>query len=406
MNRRTLLLRGAGVCIALPALESRAEKSPPKRMVAINLPLGLHGPNFFPNEPGRGYVLSPYLELAKDQRDDFTVISGTSHPGVDGGHSAEKSFLTAAPHPGSRGFKNTVSLDQVVARAIGETTRFASLTIGDKSLSFTANGVPIPSETSPARVFARLFLTGSKNDIAAQKRQLRDGRSILDTVLEEANSTETRVSAVDREKLDQFFTAVREAERRLQKSEAWLETPKPTVDARQPRDVGSRELTTWLRGHFDVIRLALQTDSTRVVAFSAPNHSLVVPLPGVSMGYHNLTHHGKNPDMIRQLEIIDRATVELWAEFLRGLKAIPDGAGNLLDQTQVLLGSNLGNASGHITTNLPILLGGGGFQHGQHLAFDAKNNYPLPNLFVSMMQKLGLEVDAFASSTGPMTGLS
>ena len=406
MNRRTLL-RGTGVCLALPALETFATDaiSPPKRMVAINLPLGFHSPNFFPSETGRNYALSPYLELAKDLQDNFTIISGTSHPEVDGGHSAEKTFLTAAPHPSARGFKNTISLDQVAAKEVGKNTRFAALTVGGKSLSYTANGVPIPAVDSPAKLFAKLFLTGSAQDLAKQRSQLQDGHSILDTVLDEAKSTQATVSQLDREKLDQFFTALRETENRLTKAETWLETPKPTVAAQPPKDVGVIDHVNWMRGHFDVQRLALQTDSTRVIAFSGANHSLVIPLPGVSMGYHNLTHHGKNPDMIRQLEIIDRANIELWAEFLTKLKSTPDGPGTLLDHTQVLLGSNLGNASGHITTNLPVLLAGGSFKHGQHLAFDQKNNYPLPNLFVSMLQELGLPVNSFASATGTMTGL-
>ena len=147
------------------------------------------------------------------------------------------------------------------------------------------------------------------------------------------------------------------------------------------------------------------TDSTRVIAFGGAGHGSVVPLPGVSMGYHGLTHHGKNPDMLRQLEIIEKATVGVWVEFIENLKNTPDGNGSLLDHTQVLMGSNLGNASGHITTNLPVILAGGGYQHGQHLAFDRKNNYPLPNLFISMMQKMGLEIDTFASSHSTMKGL-
>ncbi len=407
MNRRTLL-HGAGVCLALPTLETVAQAAPkrsPKRMVAINIPLGFHSPNFFPETGGRDYQPSAYLQAAADLRDDFTVISGTSHPGVDGGHSAEKSFLTAAPHPGSRGFKNTISLDQVVAKRIGEATRFSALTVGDRSLSRTETGVAIPHIYSPSKLFAKLFLSGSQTDVAAQKQQLHDGHSILDTVLEEAQSTQANLSVLDREKLDQFFTAIRETERRLAKSEAWLETPKPQVEAKMPKEVGSNDVVNWMRSHFDVFRLALQTDSTRVIAFSGAGHSLVVPLPGVSMGYHNLTHHGKNPEMIKQLEVIEHATIEVWAEFLTNLKATSDGEGTLLEHTQVLMGSNLGNASGHITTNLPVILAGGSFRHGQHLEFDPKNNRPLADLFVSMMQEMGIEEDAFATGKSTLTGL-
>ncbi len=403
---RRQFLRGVGVSMALPALESfGAAASATKRMVAVNIPLGFLPEPFFPKTAGRGYETSAYLKAADHLRDDFTVISGVSHPLVDGGHAAEKSFLTAAPHPGARGFKNTISMDQVVAKSIGDATRFSSLTVGDRSLSWTANGVSIPQEKSPAKVFEKLFMSGTEKDLSEQKQQINDGHSILDTVLEEANSMQKKISRADREKLDQFFTAVRETENRLTKSERWLETPKPVVDAKPPANVGSGDIVTWMQSHFEVIRLALATDSTRVVAFGGPSHGLVPPLPGVSMGYHGLSHHGKNPDMMRQLEVIDRGVIQAWVEFIESLKETADGAGTLLDNTQVLMGSNLGNASGHITTNLPVLLAGGGFKHGQHLAFDARKNYPLPNLFVSMMQNLGLETGEFASGTGTMTGL-
>jgi hypothetical protein len=123
------------------------------------------------------------------------------------------------------------------------------------------------------------------------------------------------------------------------------------------------------------------------------------------MGYHGLTHHGKNPEMIRQLEVIERGTIAAWIAFLESLRDTPDGEGSLLDHTQVLMGSNLGNASGHITTNLPVILAGGGFKHGQHLVFDGKNNHPLATLFVSVMQEMEIESGEFASGKGTMRGL-
>lgn len=403
---RRRFLRGLGVTLALPSLESFGEKAKPaRRLVAINIPLGFHGPNFFPTTAGRDYETSDYHRPAEPLRDRFTVISGTSHPGVDGGHSAEKSFLTAAPHPGARGFRNTISLDQFIAARIGEETRFSSLTVGDDSLSWTANGVAIPSQRSPAKLFETLFVSGSREDMAKQRQRLHDGHSVIDSVFAEAQTMQGKVSAADREKLDQFFTAVRETENRLAKSERWLETPKPKVESAPPREVGSGDVVTWLRSHFEVVRLALATDSTRVVALSGANHSLVPPLPGVSMGYHGLTHHGKNPEMIRQLEVIERGTIAAWVAFLESLRDTPDGEGSLLDHTQVLMGSNLGNASGHITTNLPVILAGGGFKHGQHLAFDGKNNHPLATLFVSVMQEMGVESGEFASGKGTMRGL-
>ena len=413
---RRAFLRGAGVCLALPWLEamlpsqiraagSAAAVGAPRRMVAINIPLSFIPEKFFPGQTGRGYALSPYLEPGAPLRDDFTVISGTSHPDVDGGHSAEKSFLTAAPRPGARSFRNTISLDQFIAQRIGDKTRFGSLTLGDHSLSWSANGVSIPAEKSPANTFAKLFLTGTPKEVAAQEKELADGRSIMDTVLGDAKSMERSVSAADRDKLDQYFTAVRETEQRLAKAEAWNHTPKPKVEAKQPGKLDWKDLINMFRAQFDVIRLALETDSTRVITLGGTGYGLVPTIKGVEVGYHGLSHHGKNPDMLRQLEIVERETMLAFFDFLTALKQSKDGDSNLLDRTQVLLGSNLGNASGHLTTNLPVILAGGGFKHGQHLGFDNRNNYPLPNLFVSMLQGMGIEASAFASSTGTMRGL-
>jgi hypothetical protein len=412
--RRTFL-RGAGVALALPLLEAMTPAfvgaagttaaASPRRFLAINIPLGFIPTNFFPESAGADYAPSEYLKLADPLRKDFTVISGVSHPDVDGGHSAEKSFLTGAPHPGSRTFQNTISLDQYMAQRLGDSTRFASLTLGERSLSWSANGVAIPNERYPAKSFARLFLTGTPKEVAAQQRELEDGRSIMDTVLEDAKAMEPRVSVADRRKLDQFFTAVRETEKRLVKTQAWSTTPKPHVAEKQPGKFEDADMIGYLRADFDVIRLALATDSTRVIALNGFDFGTVPKIKGVDLGYHTLSHHGMNPAMMKQLEIIERATMTAFVDFLTSMKATADGETNLLDRTQVFLGSNLGSASGHLTTNLPVILAGGGFRHGQHLAFDKKNNYPLANLFVSMLQRMGLETNSFASGTGTMTGL-
>ena len=410
LSRRTIL-RGTGVSLALPLLDAmlpvrlRAADPAPRRFVAINIPLGFIAEKFFPAQTGSDYTLSPYLLPGEALRKEFTIFSGTSHPSVDGGHSAEKSFLTAAPFPGARSFKNTISLDQFIAGKIGDQTRFASLTLGEKTLSWSANGVALPAEPSPAKAFARLFLSGSPAEIATRRRDLEDGRSIMDTVLGDARAMERRVSAADREKLDQYFTAVRETEQQLAKAERWSQTPKPVVSAQPPGDISSIDLANHLRAHFDVIRLALETDSTRLVTLGGTGYGNVPRIPGVQLGYHGLSHHGRNPDMLRQLELIELATMEAFFDFLTGLKGSGEGPSDLLASTQVLLGSNLGNGSGHHTTNLPVLLAGGGYRHGQHLAFDARNNYPLPNLFVNIARRMGVETDRFATSTGTMRGL-
>ena len=403
---RRAFLRGMGAVVALPALEALgAPARPPQRLVAINIPLGFYPQNFFPEQAGRDYAPSPYLKIGEALRNDFTVFSGTSHPEVDGGHDAEKTFLTAIPHPGARSFRNAISMDQLVAKQIGTQTRFASMSLGSHSLSWSTNGVNIPATVSPPDAYAKLFIQGSAKDVAAQKQNLEDGRSIMDTVLEDAKSIEAKVSVADRDKLDQYFQAVRETEQRLAKAGSWVETPKPVVKEPSPPKLNYMDVTGHLRGHFQVMRLAIATDSCRVFTLGGDGGSPVVPLKGVDQSYHGLSHHGKNPAMIAQLEIVDRDTILSWVEFLTALKATPEGDSTLLASTQVLLGSNLGNANGHTTVNLPIVLAGGPWKHGQHLAFDQANNYPLARLFVSMMQGLGLEIGSFASGAGTMQGL-
>src|SRR5688500_10409570 len=217
LTRRTLL-RAAGVSLALPLLQSlmprrarAAEAAAPRRMVCICTPLGLHAPHLFPQTPGEDYELTPYLEILKEHRDDFTLISGLLHPEVESGHDSIFSFLTAAPHPERRaGFRNTISLDQLAAEQIGDRTRFPSLSLSAEgfSLSWTRSGALVPSDTSPARVFARLFLEGRPEEIQAQIRRLRDGRSILDTLRAQAGRMHSGLGPRDREKLDEYFTSV------------------------------------------------------------------------------------------------------------------------------------------------------------------------------------------------------
>ena len=222
LSRRTFL-RASGIALCLPGLESLgagAEAAPGVRLMAIGLGLGLHAPNLIPESAGREYRPAPYLELLQEFRNDFTVISGTSHPDVDGGHSAEKSYLTAAPHPGSTSFRNTESLDQVAARQAGLATRFSHLPLSDygNSLSVSRSGVPVPGLSSPSSLFAKLFLEGRPAEKALQVERLKEGRSVLDMVRGQAVRMQRRASPRDNEKLDQFFTAVRETEQRLVKA--------------------------------------------------------------------------------------------------------------------------------------------------------------------------------------------
>jgi len=277
--------------------------------------------------------------------------------------------------------------------------------LGDLGLSWASSGVAIPAESSPVKTFAKLFIAGKREEIAEQRQRLRDGRSIMDTVLADARAMQSKVSRLDRDKLDQYFTAVRETEQRLNKAEGWVGTPKPTVAMEIPKRLASPDVVGRLASFFDVIALALQTDSTRVIALGGNNGSQVPPIKGVQQGYHGLSHHGKNPEMMRQLGLIELETMRAWSAFITKLKSTNEGGNSLLDNTQVIFGSNLGSASGHLTNNLPVILAGGRYRHGSHLAFDQKNNYPLPNLFVSMLQGMGLEEEEFASSTGTLRDL-
>ena len=378
-------------------------------MVAINIGLGLHGPNIIPTRAGGEYELPIYLKILGEYRDQFTVMSGVSHPEVGGGHLSYKSFLTCAPHPNSAGFRNTISLDQFAAAELGTETRFASLSLSTSGpgLSWSRSGVEIPTYRRPSLVYQKLFVDGSPEEVARRVERLKEGQSVLDVVMDKTRGMKRRLGGRDREKLDQYFEAVREAERRLLKAEAWEHRPKPKVDAEVPRDqTDPKEMIGRMRLLYDVIHLAIESDSTRFVTCNFPGMNAVPVIPGIDVDYHNLSHHAKDPAKIKQLTIVESAVVNEFAEFLKKLDGSVQGDGSLLDSTMVLFGSNLGNASSHDTKNMPIVLAGGGFDHGQHLAFDRKDNYPLPNLYVSMLQRLGMETDRFGTGTATMRGLN
>jgi hypothetical protein len=417
ISRRTIL-RAAGVSLALPMLEALRPRRAaagaeaakvPRRMVCICTPLGLHAPHFFPERAGKEYESTPYLEVLKGFRDDLTVISGLSHPEVGSSHDSIYSFLTAAPHPEQRaGFKNSISLDQFAAERLGGQTRFASLPLSCEgfSLSWTRSGAIVPSDSFPSSVFARLFLEGRPDEIEAQARKLRDGRSILDAVGDQAKRMQAGLGVDDREKLDEYFTSVRELEQRLAIGEQWSKKPKPKVDAKPPQNIANgADVVGKARLMFDLIHLAIQTDSTRLITLLLLGTSLVPPVPGVSLGHHDLSHHGQDPSKIEQLKTVEIEKLKTFRDFLAKLKETKEEGETLLDRTSVFFSSNLGNASNHATKNLPVILAGGGFQHGQHLAFDPAKPPPLSNLYVSMLQRLGIEADRFGSSTGTLTGL-
>lgn len=404
LSRRTFL-RGTGVAVALPLLDAMTparavdKRDVPRRMVCVETNMGILPQFFFPEKSGADYPLPPYLERLAKYRDQFTVFSGVSHPGVTGGHAAEKCFLTGTPHPERGGFRNWVSLDQYAAEQIGNRTRHPSLVlhVGNEgqTLSYTRSGAPIPPERSARKLFEKLFVQGKPSEVAAKLEELRQGRSTLDFVGDQAKRLNQSLSAADRQRLDQYLTSVRELEQRLASSEDWEHKPKPKVAAAAPEDVKDyREFAKQTQVMFDVVKLALETDSSRLVSVFIDTTVI-----------HNITHHGNRPDVLGELRAKEESQFDALAGFLRALAESKEEGDTLIGRTMVLYGTCMGSANSHSNSNLPVLLAGGGFKHGKHLAFDKDNNYPLTNLFVSMLQRLGIETREFSTGKGTMRGL-
>lgn len=404
LSRRTFL-RGAGVAMALPLLDAMrpalaaGEPDIPRRMVCVETNMGILPQFFFPEKPGKDYPLSPYLERLAKHRDQFTVFSGVSHPGVTGGHAAEKCFLTGTPHPERGGFRNWVSLDQYAAEQLGNRTRYPSLVlhVGNEgqTLSYTRSGAPIPPERKAKKLFEKLFVQGKPAEVAATVEALRQGRSTLDFVADQSKRLGNALPPADRQRLDQYFTAVRDLEQRLHSAEEWEHKPKPKVNVPPPTDIeDAKEFARQTRVMFDVIKLTLETDSSRLVSVFIDTTVI-----------HNITHHGNRPEVLAELRGKEEGQFDALAAFLKTLSEAKEQGETLLDRTMVLYGTCMGSANSHANTNLPVLLAGGGFRHGQHLAFDKANNYPLTNLFVSMLQRLGIETREFSTGKGTFRGL-
>ena len=415
IDRRTFL-KAAGVAVALPLLESmspalaRGATETPRRMVTICNTLGLHKQSLFPETPGADYEMTEYLEILKEHKNDFTLFSGLAHEGQRGGrepHACEMTWLSAARNPGLDGFRNSISVDQVAANKLGFVTRFPSIVLGsasEMSQSHSSSGVMIPCENKPSRLFSRLFLQGNPEEVTQQKQNLDDGRSILDMLMARIKVLERRASSGDKQQLEEYFEAIRKAEKDITEAQGWVDTPKPVVDVEPPEDIGEKtELIGKIQLLLDMIPLIVQTDSSRLVTLMIHAHSVVPKVEGVTVEYHTLSHHGKDPERINQLRKIECEVVDCFGSLLTQLKQKKEAGGNLLDNTQVLFGSNLGNANAHIPQNLPILLAGGGLNHGTYVAHDKDNNAPLCNLYVTMLNNMGIETESFAQSTGAMS---
>jgi len=381
----------------------KVAETPPRRALFICNTLGFYPPTFYPDQPAADYTPSEYLSLLSEHRNDFTVFSGLSHPDQGGEHRCEMTWLSAARNPGRDGFKNSISVDQYAAEKLGNVTRFPTLSLssnGSRSQSYTSNGVMIPAMDRPSEVFAKLFLHGKPNEVAREKQKLSDGRSILDSLGSQRSRLLGNASPNDRERLEAYFEAVRQAERDLTEAEAWFDRPKPKVDAEVPQDIPNKaDLVGRINLLFQLVPLAIQTDSSRVISIVIQNNHGVPLVNGVDAEHHNLSHHGRDPDKIEQLKKIEHAILGSVDRLLARMKSQEEAGANLLDHTLALLGSNLGNAASHDPRNNPVLLAGGGLHHGGYHTHDAVQNTPLSNLYVRMLQEIGVETDSFATSS-------
>jgi hypothetical protein len=332
---------------------------------------------------------------------------------VHGGHSTENCFLTAARGPTRSGFRNSISLDQFAAEKLGPITRFSTLNLGvnidkaNRSLSWTRDGVLLPAEDSAPALFRRMFVQGSPDEVARQLHRLEERGSVLDTLLQDADRFNRRLGANDRQRMDQYFSSVRDVEHRLEAAREWEIRPRPTMNREAPQEIADVKL---LIPRFELMlsmaQLAFEVDATRIVtlmvdAFATPVFTLS-DQQNTTDGYHNLSHHGQAEEKLRQLEDVDHQQMLLLGKLIAGLGGVNEHGERLLDRTSILFGSNMGDSNTHDNTNLPILLAGGGFKHGQHVAFNRENNTPLSNLFVSLLQKMEIETDQFGSSTSTL----
>jgi hypothetical protein len=420
---RRRFLRGAGVMLGLPLFECMtpvfgrgAQEKAPRRLLIISNNLGFLPKPFFPETTGRDYALSKTLAPLAEVKGEFSLFSGMSHPDVNGGHSAENCFLTAARGPTKSGFRNQISLDQFAVEKLGQLTRFPNLNLGvnidkaNRSLSWNRDGVLLPAEDSATALFRRMFVQGDEAAVKSQLNRLDERGSILDTLTNDTKRLSNSLGTDDRARLDQYLTSVREVEERLRTAREWELTPKPVTTHPEPRDIHDKKLIfDKLELMLDMTQLAFESDSTRIVtlmvdAFATPAFQIHEG-EDTTEGYHGLSHHGQAPEKVRQLADADRQQMVILKKLIQNLASKREDSARLLDRTMVLFGSNMGDANKHDNTNLPVILTGGGLKHGEHHAFRQDNNAPLCNLFVSLLQQMGVETDQFASSTGTINEL-
>ncbi len=420
INRRSFL-RAAGVSLALPhmaslsrllgAAEGKPSTADRMKMVCIGNSFGMYPPAFFPKQSGRDFDLPHLLEPLEAHQGGFSVFSNLDH-GVKGGHFAVHSFLSGVKTEEAKSMpEGNITVDQRAAEHVGGTARFPSLTVGSDSglhggcrLSWTRSGARVPPIVSPKELFNKLFVEDAPEARRRERDLMQLKGSILDAVSDDAKSLARRLDGRDKDKLDEYFTSVRDVEKRIEQLENWQNIPKPSVDYPEPKYKG---IVQDLPALYDLIVLALQTRSTRVATLEIASQGFNTADIGVKGGYHKLSHHGKKPENIEQLLKIERHQTEQFARFLGKLKAVSasDEEGSLFENTMLLFGSGMGNGNAHTNSNLPIVLAGAGFRLGEHKICPTKHREPLCNLFLSMLQRFGVETDVFGKSTGTLTGL-
>lgn len=417
MHTRRQFLRNASTLIALPMLESfsargRADtaaatvsaSAPAKRLVCVGAYLGLHAPAIYPKGTGRDYEITPLLKPLAQLRDDFTLLSGLDHR-APGGHGNWPNFLC-----GKR--IKAVTLDQRVAKKIGASTRFDSLVLAAGqnnatiAMSYGEGGVPLPTIERPSVLYKKMF--ASDADRQRTEYLLKSGHSALDRVLDEARSMQRRVSHSDRAKLDEYFTSVREVENRMGRQLGHLHDAVAAPDYTMPEadPIALNQMLECEGVMLDLMAIALQTDSSRVLSLRLPGESQVFTIDGqmLRFSYHSMSHHGNDPDKVAELVTVDTQHMRLFARFLEQLKAKTDAQGRaLLDTTIVLWGSGMGDASRHSNTDIPTLVAGGGFKHGRHLAFGkpepGRREILLGDLFITLQRQLGIACDRFCEAS-------